>query len=141
MPAEFKTMKPSDGERDLYLDLVREVPLRPIRSDGDLARAIAMIDRLSDRESLGDDEDDYLDVLSGLVERYESETEPEPVVSPADMLRHLIEAKGSSQVAVAAATGISESTLSEILTGKRGISRKAMRSLGEYFRVDPAIFL
>ena len=134
-------MKTGEGDREAYLDLVREVSLRPIRSDDDLARAIAMIDRLADQETRSPGEDDYLDVLSGLVEHYETENDPEPVVSPADLLRHLIESKGANQTQVAEATGITESTLSEILSGKRGISRKVMRSLGDYFRVDPAVFL
>jgi HTH-type transcriptional regulator / antitoxin HigA len=126
---------------DLYLELVKEFPLRPIRTDDDLGRAIAMIDRLSDRDSLAPEEDDYMDVLCGLVELYETENDPEPMVSAADMLRHLIEAKGVNQTQVASATGVNESTISEILTGKRAISRKVMRTFADYFRVDPAVFI
>jgi HTH-type transcriptional regulator/antitoxin HigA len=136
-----KTNKSAEGGRDLYLDLVREFPLRPIRSDGELGRAIAMIDRLSDRESLATEEEDYMDVLAGLVELYETENDPEPVVSAADMLRHLIESKGVNQLKVAAATGVNESTISEILASKRKVSRKVMYAFADYFRVDPAVFI
>jgi HTH-type transcriptional regulator / antitoxin HigA len=141
LPTMPKTKKSADGKRDLYLELVQEFPLRPIRSDSKLDRAIAMIDRLSDRESLAPEEDDYMDVLCGLVERYETENDPEPTVSAADMLRHLIEAKGVNQAKVAEATGINESTISEILTGKREVSRKVMRAFADYFQVDPYIFI
>ena len=131
----------SGDNRGPYLDLVRELPLRPLRSEADLDRAIAMIDRLSDRASLAPEEDDYLEVLAVLVEAYETEHEPEPVVSTAAMLRHLIEAKGVTQAEVAGATGAGESTISEVLSGKREVSRKVMRALADYFRVDPAVFL
>jgi HTH-type transcriptional regulator / antitoxin HigA len=124
-----------------YLDLVREFPLRPIRADADLDRAVAMLDRLSDRESLAPEEDDYLEVLATLVEAYETAHEPEPVVSAAEMLRHLIEAKGVTQAEVAGATGVNESTISEVLSGKREVGRKVMHALADYFRVDPAVFL
>jgi HTH-type transcriptional regulator/antitoxin HigA len=39
-------------------------------------------------------------------------------VADADLLRHLIEAKGVSQADVARETGIAESTISEVLGGQ-----------------------
>ena len=77
-----------------------------------------MIDRLSDRESLAPEEDDYMDVLAGLVELYETENDPEPTVSAADMLRHLIEAKGVNQLKVAEATGTGALRLSGSRAGE-----------------------
>ena len=57
------------------------------------------------------------------------------------MLRELIEAKGVTQRAVAAAAGVSDATVSAILSGQRLPSRKVMAALAAYFRVDPAAFL
>ena len=82
-----------------------------------------------------------MDVLSDIVERYEDEHLPIPDVSASDMLRHLIEAKGVAQHTVAAATGISNSTISALLSGKREMTRKHLEKLGTYFCVDPAVFL
>ncbi|MBV8318931.1 MAG: helix-turn-helix domain-containing protein [Planctomycetaceae bacterium] len=141
MPATPDKVASNHDERDLYMVLIQEFPLRPLRSDAELERAIAMLDRLSDREELALEEEDYVDVLTDLVETYETEHDPEPVVSAADMLRHLIEAKGVTQAKVAGATGVNESTISEILSGKREVSRKAMHALADYFRVDPAVFI
>ena len=56
------------------------------------------------------------------------------------MLRSLIESKGVAQARVAADAGVAESTISEILAGKRKISQAVRKRLGAYFRVDPAIF-
>src|SRR5579872_2385309 len=71
LPMPTKTPRHAVG--DLYLTLIREFPLRPIRSEADLDGAIAMIDALTDRGELRPDEQDYLDVLSKLVEEYEDE--------------------------------------------------------------------
>jgi HTH-type transcriptional regulator/antitoxin HigA len=74
--------------------LIRKFPLRPIRSEAELDRAIAMVDALSDRESLTPDEHDYLLVLAQLIEQYEDERYPIPAISGVPMLRYLIESKG-----------------------------------------------
>ena len=50
------------------------------------------------RGNLTPGEQDYLDVLTDIVERYEDETHPMPEVSDAAMLRHLIDASGVTQV-------------------------------------------
>src|SRR5262245_11489151 len=127
-------------KRDAYLELIFQVPLRPIRSDTELDRAIAMVDSLIDRDDLGQDEQDYLDVLSDIVERYESEEHPIAPVSDAEMLGHLIEAKGVTQADVARGTGIAESTISEVLAGKRTLSRTHISKLSRYFHVEPGVF-
>ncbi len=63
-----------------YLELVRECPLRPIRTKRDYTAAIKTIDQLAvrDEDKLDRDEVDYLDVLTNLVEAYENQHYPAP---------------------------------------------------------------
>ena len=124
-----------------YLDLIHEFPLRPLRSEADLDRAIAMIDALSDRAELTPPERDYLLVLADLIERYEDEHHPMPPVSGVAMLRHLLEAQGVTQAKVAAETGLAESALSEILAGKRRLNVRYIEALARYFHVNPGVFI
>jgi HTH-type transcriptional regulator/antitoxin HigA len=124
-----------------YLELVRQVPLRPIHSEAELDRAIAMIDALLDQTERNADEEDYLDVLSDLVEKYEDEHDPMPPASGSEMLRFLIESEGTTQAKVAAEARIAESTLSEVLAGKRELNRKHIEALARYFQVSPAVFM
>ncbi|MGP0063768.1 MAG: helix-turn-helix domain-containing protein [Isosphaeraceae bacterium] len=124
-----------------YIALIRELPLRPIRTEVELDRAIAMVDALGDRETLSPDEHDYLLVLSSLIEKYEDERYPIPTVSGVSMLRYLIESKGVTRARVAVEAGIAESTLSEILAGKRKLGIKYIAILAEYFKVDPGLFI
>jgi HTH-type transcriptional regulator/antitoxin HigA len=126
--------------KDGYLALVVKLPLRPIRSDEELAKAVRMVDSLLDRRDLAPDEEDYLEVLGDLIERYEGEAHPLAPVSDADMLRHLIEAKEVSQTEISAATGIADSTISEILKGKRSLNRSHIGKLARYFNVSPEVF-
>lgn len=123
-----------------YLRLVRAFPLRPLRTEEDLDRAIEVIDSLLDRENLNAAEADYLDVLGDLVERFEAEHDPIEDVSDADMLAHLIDAKGVTQADVARGTRIAVSTISEVLSGKRTLSRTHIGKLARYFGVAPGTF-
>ena len=138
-----KTKKRHCKSLDGYLELVRAFPLRPIRTEKELDRAIAVIDALLDRGRLTAAEDDYLDVLGDLVERYEDKHHPIPTddLTDAEMLKHLIEAKDVTQAEMARATGIRESRISELLSGKRKLTRTHITKLAAYFRVSPAVFL
>ncbi len=124
-----------------YLRLIRRLPLRPLQTAADLDRAVTLIDELLDRKDLDSGEQDYLDVLGDLIERYEEMSCPMPAVSDGEMLAFLMEQKGVRQVVVARAAGIAESTVSEILAGRRRLNRAQIERLAAYFRVEPGVFL
>lgn len=98
-----------------------------------------MVDRVIDIRERTPDEEDYLVVLGNLIADFEDEHEPADV-SPADMLRHLLEAKGVTQTEVAKGTGLSNATISHVLVGHRQPSRRVITALAAYFKVDPAVF-
>jgi HTH-type transcriptional regulator/antitoxin HigA len=125
---------------DSYFELVRAFPLRRLTSDRELQEAIGVIDSLLDQSKLDRGQEDYLDVLSDLVKRYEADEHPMEPVPDADLLRHLIEAKGVSQQEAAQATEIAESTISEVLSGKRSLSRSHIGRLARYFGVSRSTF-
>ncbi len=128
------------AKRDRYMELIRQFPLRPIRTDLELGEAAAVMDLLLDQQSLDQDEEDYLEVLSDQVERYEAEHVEIKPVSDSVMLRHLIEAKGVTQTEVAAGAGIAESTISAVLAGRRKLTRLHIGKLAKYFHVEPTLF-
>jgi HTH-type transcriptional regulator/antitoxin HigA len=124
-----------------YLKLIGRFPLRPLRSDEELEEATEVAEELDFRDDLTPDERDYLDVLIGLIERYEDEHHPIPDVSGPEALKSLIEFRGISQSEVARGAGIADSVLSEILHGKRHMGLKTIEALAGYFRVDPGLFI
>ena len=125
---------------DKYIELVHAFPLRPIRSDAELDRAITMIDSLIERDDLDSGGEDYLDVLSDLVHRYEAEHDPIAPVSDPDMVRFLLESNDMTQAELAERSEIAESTISEVVAGKRKLSRRHIAALSMVFRVSPSIF-
>jgi len=141
-PKQPTTLRAVYGKtEDRYLDLVRQFPLRPLRTDADLDAAVAVIDSLIDYTTLAAPEQDYLDVLSDLVEAYEAEAVPMRPVGDADLLRFLIEQKGVTQAGAASGAGIAASTISEVLAGKRKLNRTQIAKLARYFHIECGAFL
>lgn len=126
-------------DRDSYLDLVLSFPLASIKSEEHLEAAQGVMDRLLAKGELDHGEEMYVDALSYLVAAYEDEYHAIEPASDADMLRHLMEAKGVSQIELSRDTGIAKSTISEVLAGKKSFSRQMIRKLADYFKVDVSV--
>jgi len=125
--------------QDSYLELVLAFPLTSIRSDEQLDEAQKVMDRMLARGELDDGEQAYLDALSDLVGVYEDEHHAIEPASDADMLRHLLDAKGVTQAQLSVEAGIAKSTISEVLAGKKPFSRQMIRKLADYFHVDVSV--
>jgi HTH-type transcriptional regulator / antitoxin HigA len=125
---------------DTYFALVKEFPLTHLRDDAHLDAAHAMIDRLL-QEELDEGAQEYLDVLTDLVERYEDEHFVFPEASEADVLRILMSSNRLSQSSLAKKVGISQSTISAVLNGTRALTKGQVIKLASFFNVSPAAFL
>ena len=128
-------------QRNRYLRLIEQLPLRPIRSEIDLAKATAVAGRLAVSSRLTRDEQDYLDVLCDLIERYEDEHHRIEARSGPELLAFLLEENGLSQAQLARETGIAKSTLSAILKGRRALSLAHVTALCRRFKLEPSAFL
>ncbi len=129
----------SGKSRGSYLALVEALPLASIKSDTHLAAAQKVMDRLLAKGKLERGESIYLEALSDLVASYEDQHHSIKPCSDADLLRHLMEAKGVSQSQLSQDTAIAKSAVSELLSGKKPFSRKIMRKLAAYFEVDVSL--
>ena len=79
-----------------------------------------------------------LGALFSLVREYEQRScPPRKKSTPAEMLEFLMEQNHLSP----ASLPLPANRVSEILSGKRGISKNQARELGEFFRVSPAVFI
>ena len=72
-----------------YADLLVQIEPRPIGSKAALDRTYRLIDKLMSKPELSRAESEMLELLSMLVEQYESREHPTPHVSSAGMLEHL----------------------------------------------------
>lgn len=125
--------------KDSYLELVLEFPLASIRSDEHLSEAQKVMDFLLARGTLNGGEETYLDALSDLVGAYEDDHHAIQPASDAEMLQHLLDAKGITQAKLSRDTNLPKSTISEILKGKKRFSRQVLRKLADYFQVDVSV--
>lgn len=123
-----------------YESLLLEYKPRPIRNETAYSRALRQVERLM-KQRRTRAEDELLELLSSLIVQYESRVYPEPEVSPAEILAHLIEARGTTQAAVCRDTGLARSALTAILCGNRPASKIQAAILGSYFHVSPALLL
>lgn len=124
-----------------YIDCLKRFPLRPIRTDEENEQAAEFCDELLDNlDSLSQDEHDYLEVLSGLVESYEAKWQEENDVEPRELLVFLMEQNGLSQTDLIEEFG-SSSRASEFLSGKRDLSLPQIVRLSRRFNLSPTAFI
>ena len=112
-----------------------------VRTKADNERALATVEGLMCRRRTRE-EDALLDVLTDLIEKFESKARAgmrhDP--TPHETLRFLMEQNGLAQKDLWALLGGKTHT-SEILSGKRKISNRQASLLGKRFNVSPAIFV
>jgi len=112
-----------------------------IRNEAECRRVEDEIAKLLRKgDNLTPEEDRLLDLLSALVERYEDETEDFPDSPPHRILRFLMEQNDLQQVDLVKIFG-SSGRVSEVVNGKRGISKTQAKALGEFFKVSPELFI
>jgi HTH-type transcriptional regulator/antitoxin HigA len=138
MPVNTKYSLKGAG-RESYLKLVMAFPLASIKSEEQFQEARRVMDRVLAEGELKTGEEMYLDALSDLVATYEDEHYAIETASDAEMLRHLMEAKGVTQSQLSRDATISKSTISEILAGKKRLSRQMIRKFADYFGVNSSV--
>jgi HTH-type transcriptional regulator / antitoxin HigA len=120
-----------------YKRLLADIIPVPIETEEQNDAALQKIEEL--REKGGEAEERLADLLTVLVEAFEEEHYPEPKVSPLKMLRHLMEAQGLKQKDMLGIFG-TPSIVSEVLSGKRGLTVEHIRKLSQRFRVSTDLF-
>jgi HTH-type transcriptional regulator/antitoxin HigA len=126
-----------------YLALIKSFPLRPIRSDGELDKAAAVMRNLTRRgfSRLSAGESDYLEILGNLIEKYENKHHPIANLPPHEMLAASMEVKGVNQTKLSEATGIPISTISDLLNQKRDFNVSHIGKFCAYFKLEPGAFI
>jgi HTH-type transcriptional regulator/antitoxin HigA len=125
-----------------YGELLAETLPRIIRTEQENERMLAKAWELMKKgeKNLTAEELELLDVLSTLIERFEEERYPIPDAPPRRVLRTLMEDRGLRQKDLLGIFG-SSGTVSEVLSGKRGISKSQAKKLAEFFHVSAEVFM
>jgi HTH-type transcriptional regulator / antitoxin HigA len=115
--------------------------LRPIRTDAEYDRTVALMNQLLD--IVGDSDvhplSGLLDLVGELVGDFDDQHHAIEPSEPKEVLRFLMENRAVKQSDLSAI--IAQGNLSAILSGRRKISATLAGKLGKYFKVSPAIFI
>ncbi len=130
-------------ENKEYGQLLSLVQPRKIESKQDYERSVALLESLleeEEEEGISQQEETLVELLVVLVQDYERENVNVSTPEPLAVLIHLMEAgelKQSDLVGVLGSSGI----VSEVINGKREISKTQARSLGKFFGLSYRLFL
>lgn len=108
----------SEAQNEYYTEVLLELERRP---------------RLTSKQRA------YAELLTVLIESYEEEHYPIHAASPAQVLQELVTANNLRQKDLAPLLG-TESIVSEVLSGKRPLTKQHIEKLSERFNVSPAVF-
>ncbi len=137
-----KTVRPRPGPKPTrrYHDLAAAFPLVSIADDAHLDAAEAVMRRLL-RERLDAGGQAYLDTLSDLVIVHEDRHHRIEPLPTGAMVAGLLEDREMTQADLVRAAGTARSTISAIISGKRGPTPDQMATLGKSLGVPSAVFL
>jgi HTH-type transcriptional regulator / antitoxin HigA len=124
-----------------YAKLLRKALPRPVRTERDNERYLQVAEHLMNLgERMTPEQRELLELLVVLIERFEAERYSLSAASPVEVVRELMQARGMKLAGLGTLIG-SKGVASEILSGKRGLSKTNIRRLAEYFHVSPELFL
>jgi HTH-type transcriptional regulator/antitoxin HigA len=123
-----------------YRELLTKSLPRPIRTGEEHQRLTTLLLELDEREGRTPEEDALAEVLTLLIEDYEERHYPMPHVSPHESLRALMEERGLRHKDVWPVIG-NKGAATEVLNGRRSISKAQARRLAEFFRVPVDLFI
>jgi HTH-type transcriptional regulator / antitoxin HigA len=126
---------------DKYRYLLDKYQPKIIRTEEENEKALEIVEELMNCPNRTPEEDELYDLLIVLIEKFEREYySPGKVSTPHSMLCFLMEQQGIQQADLVGVIG-SKGVVSEVVNGKRGISKAQANALGEFFQVDPGLFI
>lgn len=127
-------------EKAIYGKLLADSQPKVINNENDYDCALEVVDSLMSKNDLTPEEIELLQVWAILIEDYEEQNYPMPEATPHEVLMHLMEVKEVRQVDLIGTLG-SKGVVSEVVHGKRSISKAQAKALGEFFKVNPSLFI
>lgn len=130
-----------------YIALLERDDIAPkvIETEAEYQQFLAVAERLIfKKQDRTVEETALLKVLVRLIKDYEEEVfdlENWSKTSPHELLQFLMEAKGIKQVDLVGVLSDSSGLVSSIVNGKRAISKAQAKKLGDFFNIEPSVFI
>jgi HTH-type transcriptional regulator/antitoxin HigA len=123
-----------------YGKLLAEFQPKVIATEEEYDLALESVEKLIANKSRSPEQTALLELFVKLIEEYEGTHYPLEEASPHLVLQHLMEAREVKQTDLVGILG-SKGVVSEVVNGKRAISKAQARALAEFFHVSPALFI
>jgi HTH-type transcriptional regulator / antitoxin HigA len=126
-----------------YGDLLQSLLPKKIETKQEYGVFVDRLEALLEKEeseALQPDESDLVELLVLIIQDYETRTVSFPEAEPRDILIHLMESndlKQSDLVGILGSSGV----VSEVVNGKREISKAQAQNLGDRFNLSYKLFL
>jgi HTH-type transcriptional regulator / antitoxin HigA len=134
-------MNATNEMRDsVYARLLAKSLPRPIRTEAEHQRLTERLLELDDRDDPSPEEEALAEVLTLLIEDYEERYHPLPRVSPNESLKALMEERGLKHKDIWPILG-NKGAATEVLAGRRSISKAQAKRLADFFRVPVDLFI
>ena len=123
-----------------YGKLCAEAVPKVIESEKELDRMVEHLERLTFKQDGSPEEKALAELLMKLIQDYDDANYSLPDVAPHKMAQFLMEHRGLKQADLVPVLG-SRSQVSDLVNGKRGISKAQIKLLAEYFGVSAELFI
>jgi HTH-type transcriptional regulator/antitoxin HigA len=134
-----RTIRKIDAAR--YKRLLAQTMPVVIETEAENERMLAIVEKLMEKgEKLSPEEEKILKLFARLIEDFEERYYRPEEAEPLEVLLHLMEARGVTQTHLWELFG-SKGIASEVLNGKRSVSKTQARALAEFFHVPADLFI
>lgn len=129
-------------DRKKYTRLANRVVVKAIETEAEYDRMVAEVEHLMDKgeDHLSPEEGALLETMAILIQAHDDRHHPLPPVAPAEMLGYLMETSGRSAKDLLPVLG-TRGRVSEVLSGKRAISKEQAKRLAAVFKVTADLFI
>ncbi len=128
-------------DRQKYGKLLARALPSVIETEEENERLLAEVEVLIDKgDARSLEEDKLLELMTTLIEDFEERHYPIPEAPPYEVLQELMRARGLRQRDLLSIFG-SDGIASEVVNGKRRISRAQAKTLAEFFHVPVDLFI
>lgn len=127
--------------RQKYAKLLARTLPAVIETEEENEHFLAEVEKLIDKgDRRSPEEDKLLELMTTLIEDFEEKHYPIPDAPPHEVLQELMRSRGLRQRDLLSIFG-SDGIASEVVNGKRNISRNQAKALAEFFRLPVDLFI
>ena len=128
-------------DRSTYSTLLAEIAPKAIETEEEYDRLLKVAEELTFTKNPTPEQTTLYKLLVTLIEVYEAENYAIDKSEPHEILQHIMESKGLRQADLVDIMKSSSGVVSEVVNGKRTISKAQAKALGDYFQVSPSLFI